>query len=121
MPIALTKGLDFRCCTCGIALRAEEIAYEIVDGLYVDYITHKPGRITGMLFCSGCRDKLYLNNASDQGAAIMKRKELERDGAQDTGIVKIKVTNDTPKKPIEFEDTYQYDQNDFPDGMGAGM
>ena len=81
MSIALTLGLNQKCCDCGIALYDQEIAYEIV-GHYIDYIDHKPGEIQGLLFCSGCRDRILHNLKTDQGDAILKRKELEREGAK---------------------------------------
>ena len=80
MPIALTLGLSNKCCDCGIALYKEEIAYE-VTGTYIDYIEHCPGQIT-ILLCSGCRERILHNLHADQGDAILKRKELEREGAK---------------------------------------
>jgi hypothetical protein len=107
MPIALTKGLDHKCCDCGIAIRSEEIAYEIHGG-YIDYIKHEPGQIT-ILLCSGCRERLLQNIHADQGDAILKRKELEREGAK----------SEMPKLDFSHADT------DFdirtPDSAGTGM
>jgi hypothetical protein len=105
MPVALTKGLNHKCCDCGIALKKEEIAYE-VTGSYIDYIDHIPGQFNG-LFCSGCRERILHNFQSDQGDAILKRKEIEKDGPG-------------PLKPLVFPDT-EIDDFRTPDGAGVGM
>ena len=104
--IALTMGLNNKCCDCGIALYKEEIAYEISGG-YIDYIEHAPGQIS-VLLCSGCRERILHNIHADQGDAILKRKELEREGAK----------TDIPK--LDFPDT-EIDDFRTPDGSGVGM
>ncbi|MGD0535918.1 MAG: hypothetical protein ABR999_10860 [Methanoregula sp.] len=86
MPIALTKGLNQQCAYCGIAIKDEEIAGQI-DGQYVDYLKHRTGVIDRMLFCSGCWEHIELSNKSNLGDAILKRKELEAEGAKTEPIV----------------------------------
>ena len=106
MPIALTKGLDQKCYDCGIALHKLEVAYEI-RGEFVDYIEHKTGTID-ITLCSGCRDRLVEFLKKDQGDAILKRKELEREGAK----------KEMPK--LDFPDT-AIDDFRTPDNTGVGM
>lgn len=106
MTIALTWGLNSKCCDCGIALYDQEIAFEIV-GRYIDYIDHKPGEIV-LLYCSGCREKIVHNAHTDQGDAILKRKELEREGAK----------KEIPK--LEFPDV-TIDDFRTPNGGGTGI
>jgi hypothetical protein len=105
MQITVTKGLDFKCCDCGIALYKQEIAYEIV-GDCIDYIEHTPGDIR-VILCSGCRERLIQNTNLSQGDAILKRKLIERDGAG-------------PLKPIIIPDT-DIDDYRTPDSAGVGM
>jgi hypothetical protein len=109
MPVALTKGLNQKCCDCGIALYSQEIAYEIT-GTYIDYIEHVPGQIT-VLLCSGCRERLLHNLHADQGDAILKRKELEREGAKHT-IAQIEAFSEEDLSDIDFR---------TPDNTGVGM
>lgn len=106
MPVALTLGLNQKCSDCGIALYKDEIAYEIT-GTYIDYIDHVPGEIN-ILLCSGCRERLLHYLHSDQGDAILKRKELERDGA--------KRKMPSLDFPVETPDEVK-----MPDGGGVGM
>lgn len=105
MSVALTLGLTEKCSDCGIALKKNEIAYEI-RGEYIDYIEHSPGEIN-ILLCYGCRERILHNIHSDQGDAILKRKEIEREGPG-------------PKKPLVFPEP---EIEDFrtPDGGGVGM
>ena len=108
MPVALTKGLNNKCADCGIAVYPLEIAYEI-SGSYIDYIKHVPGQIT-ILLCSGCRERILQNLHADQGDAILKRKELEREGAKHT----------VPQLDIEDPDLSEIDFR-TPDNTGTGM
>jgi hypothetical protein len=77
MPIALTLGLDFKCCDCGIALKKKEVDAEI-SGTYSDHGEHEQGCIE-LKFCSGCWERIREISRKDQGDAILKRKELERE------------------------------------------
>lgn len=111
MPVTLTKGLDEKCCDCGIALKKIEIDGEFVGGNFIDYGEHTQTYIDGdritMKFCSGCKERIktYLNK--DQGDAILKRKELEKD---------------EPFKPLSLPDV-DIEGHDvkMPDGAGVGM
>jgi hypothetical protein len=105
MPVALTKGFNQKCCDCGIAIRKEEIAYEI-RGDFIDYIEHRPGQIS-ILLCSGCRERLIQNTNLDMGDAILKRKEIEREGPG-------------PLKPLVFPDV-ELDDYRAPDGGPFGI
>jgi hypothetical protein len=77
MSVALTKGLDDKCCVCGIALYQNEIAGELW-GTYVDYLKHERGSMA-VHFCSECWNRILEITNKGQGEAIMKRKELERE------------------------------------------
>jgi len=106
MPIALTKGLDEKCHLCGFALRKGEIDAQI-NGTYVDYGEHDYGTIT-LTFCSECWGKIKEFGKKDQGDAILKRKELEREGTK----------KEMPK--LDFPDT-EIDDYRTPDNAGVGM
>jgi hypothetical protein len=106
MPIALTKGLDEKCHLCGFALRKKEIEAEIT-GTFVDYGERKTGTIN-LTFCSECWGGLTEISKRDQGDAILKRKELEREGAK----------KEMPK--LDFPDT-EIDDFRTPDNTGVGM
>lgn len=80
MPISLIKGLDEKCCDCGIALHKKEVDAEL-DGWFVDYSEHDQGDMR-LKFCSGCWGRIKEILRRDQGDAILKRKELEGDGAK---------------------------------------
>jgi hypothetical protein len=105
MSVALTLGLTHKCCDCGIALKKEEIAYEI-RGEYIDYIEHIPGDIS-IILCSGCRERMLHNMQSSQGDAILKRKMIEKDGPG-------------PLKPLVFPEP-EIDDFRTPDSAGTGM
>ena len=81
MQITLTKGLNWKCCDCGIALYKEEKALELI-GKCIDFIDHKTSdmREDEFIFCSGCRERIMENHSRYLGDAILKRKELEKDG-----------------------------------------
>ena len=106
MPIALTKGLDNKCCDCGIALHKREIDGEL-DGRYSDYGEHEQGDMH-LKFCSGCWGRIKEILKRDQGDAILKRKELEREGAK----------KEIPK--LDFPDV-AIDDIRTPDPNGVGM
>ncbi len=110
MPVALTKGLNHKCCDCGIALKQNEVGGEFI-GRIVDYGEHKTTEFDGvtsrLLLCSGCLERLKEIRAKDQGDAILKRKEIEKDGPG-------------PLKPLVFPDT-EIDDFRTPDGAGVGM
>lgn len=110
MPVTLTLGLNHKCCDCGIALRKEEIAYEVQGG-YIDYIEHSPGQIN-MLFCSGCREKILQHLHSDQGDAILKRKLLEADGAKEPPKLDFSHAEEEFKDNLDFR---------APDDVGNGI
>jgi hypothetical protein len=105
MPVTLTKGLDEKCCDCGIAIRKIEVDGEL-EGRYADYGEHEQGDIH-LKFCSGCWGRIKEILKKDHGDAILKRKELEREGAKEA-------------RPLTFPDP---DIDDFrtPDGAGVGM
>lgn len=108
MPIALTKGLDEKCCDCGIALYKKEITGEL-GGWFIDYVEHEEGDVH-LKFCSGCWERIKEIMKRDQGDAILKRKELEREGAKHT--------------PAQIDVFIENDDNfDFrtPDPNGVGM
>ena len=106
MPIALTKGLDEKCHLCGFALRKKEIEAEIM-GTFVDYGEHKTGTLN-LTFCSECWGKIKEFGNKDQGDAILKRKELERDEEKKEML------------KLDFPDT-EIDDFRAPDGSGVGM
>jgi len=105
MPVTLTKGLDCKCYDCGIALKKTEVAYEI-RGEYIDYVEHETGEID-ITLCTGCRDRVLEYLKKDQGDAILKRKEIEREGPG-------------PKKPLVFPEP-EIDDFRTPDSGGVGM
>jgi len=111
VPITLTKGLDQKCYDCGIALNQLEIAYEI-RGEFVDYIERKTGTIN-ITLCSGCRERIIEYLKKDQGDAILKRKELERDNPRMPAV-------DYAEAEKEFIDNNPFGVK-YPDDAGVGM
>jgi len=109
MPIALTKGLDEKCCDCGIAIHKKEIDGEL-EGRYADYGEHEQGGMRPK-FCSGCWGRIKEILKKDQGDAILKRKELEREGAKHA-IAQLDTFTDKDLTGIDFR---------TPDDAGVGM
>jgi hypothetical protein len=105
MQATSIHSLGEKCCDCGIAISKQEIAYEI-RGDFIDYIEHTPGQIN-ITLCSGCRERLIHNTNIDQGDAILKRKEIEREGPG-------------PLKPLVFPDVEIEDYR-APDGGPYGI
>jgi hypothetical protein len=111
MSVALTLGLTHKCCDCGIALKKEEVAGAFVAGRLVDYANRETEYIDDekpIEFCSGCLGRIKEHRAKDQGDAILKRKELERDGPG-------------PLKPLVFPEPGEIEDFRAPDGTCNGM
>ena len=70
-----SKGLDDRCCYCGIALYKHEIS-ACCNGTYIDYDAHDFGEVE-ILFCSECWTRIKKNMDEEQSEAIMRRLELD--------------------------------------------
>jgi hypothetical protein len=124
--LTITKGLTEKCCDCGIALKDKEVDGELI-GKIVDYGEHKTYEFDGITdrlpLCSGCLGRMKENRAKDQGDAIMKRKELDKDGAQG-GQIKIDVKQVFLTRPLDFTDiieSHDPSTDILPDGTGAGM
>ena len=115
MPVTLTLGLNHKCCDCGIALKANEIAGEII-GRLVDYGDHKTMEFDGvtarLMLCSGCLGRIKEYWAKDQGDAILKRKLLEADGAKEPPKLDFSHAEEEFKDNLDFR---------APDDVGNGM
>lgn len=77
MNSSVTRGLDWKCCMCGFAIKRKEIAGEI-HGDYTDFEAHEVGSID-LQFCGECWGKMNQFLNEDQGNAILRRKALERE------------------------------------------
>ena len=74
MPVALTKGLNHKCCDCGIALKQNEVGGEFI-GRIVDYGEHKIGGPLGAIVGTMVGD--HLTKAVDKrfGKTYFESKE----------------------------------------------
>jgi hypothetical protein len=67
------------CAVCGFALYPQEIAGELINGIYVDYLDRRTGQAS-MVFCAECWREIRTHNEEDIEIAIDRRIRSEGDG-----------------------------------------
>lgn len=61
------------CAVCGFALYPQEIAGEIINGVYVDYLAHRTGQAS-MVFCAECWREIVTHCNEDIEIAVDRRR-----------------------------------------------
>ena len=60
------------CAVCGFALYPHEIAGEIINGIYIDYLNHTTGQAS-MVFCGECWREIVQHSEEDIEIAVDRR------------------------------------------------
>lgn len=120
--ITVTKGLkQHKCSDCGIALHDGEVAGSFVGGYMIDYLKCSQEYLDdkhGIEFCSECWDRLNGYRREDQGQAIMRRLQLERE--EDARQPPAEKKDILPDPAQTFTDDHPFGP-EAPDGTGIGM